>query len=58
MPATRREFLRGLEYKVRDRALTFDEAIQAMDRLISGAKSGNGDAAQAAVQVFYGHLPA
>ncbi len=50
------EFLRGLEYNIRDRALTFDELIQVMDRLISAGESGNDRAAQAALHILYGYL--
>ena len=50
------EFLRGLEYGVRERPLAIEELLQALDRLILAAKSGNGRAAQAAVHLLYGRL--
>jgi hypothetical protein len=48
-------FLLGLVYGAR-RALQTDELIQALERLIRAAQSGDGRAAHAAVHVLYSHL--
>ncbi len=48
------EFLRGLEYGVRDRQLREDELLGAVDRLLRAAQAGNERAASAAVHLLYG----
>jgi len=50
------EFLRGLEYGIRERPLAIEELLQALKRLIHAARSGNRRAAQAAVHLLHGRL--
>ncbi|MFI5455284.1 MAG: hypothetical protein ACHRXM_07505 [Isosphaerales bacterium] len=47
------DFLRGLEYGARDRALTVEELLQALERLTRAAQSGQGRAAHAATHLLF-----
>jgi hypothetical protein len=50
------EFLRGLEYGIRDRGLAIEELLQALERLIDAGRSGNRRAAPAAVHLLHAWL--